>query len=98
MRIVWLNISAESFLEVLQQRVLEPTQDHMPVLFTLPLPSPKEPLRHDSGAKSHWNDSGLGPQFTVAGQKSELQTEKNFRVVAESDPNRPEQGPNGVEV
>ena len=51
-----------------------------------------EPPRNDSGANFQWNDSDSGPKVGVTGRKSELQT-KSPRYSPESEPNRPEKGP-----
>ena len=55
-----------------------------------------EPPRNDSGANFYLNDSGFGPKsqsyrpkIGVTGQKSELQLGRP----PESEPNRPEKGP-----
>ena len=55
-----------------------------------------EPLRNDSGPNFQWNDSGLGSDVRVTGQKSELQTKKSELQPGrppESEPNRPEKAP-----
>ena len=51
-----------------------------------------EPLRNDSGANFQRNDSDSGPKVRDTGRKSELQT-KSRRYSPESEPNRPEKGP-----
>ena len=54
-----------------------------------------EPLRNDSGANFQRNDSDSGPKVRDTGRKSELQT-KSRRYSPESEPNRPEKGPEWV--
>ena len=51
-----------------------------------------EPPRNDSGANFQRNDSDSGPKVRDTGRKSELQT-KSRRYSPESEPNRPEKGP-----
>ena len=54
-----------------------------------------EPPRNDSGANFQRNDSDSGPKVRDTGRKSELQT-KSRRYSPESEPNRPEKGPEWV--
>ena len=51
-----------------------------------------EPPRNDSGENFQRNDSDSGPKVRDTGRKSELQT-KSRRYSPESEPNRPEKGP-----
>ena len=59
--------------------------------FTLKL-AIKGYMRNDSGANFQRNDSDSGPKVRDTGRKSELQT-KSRRYSPESEPNRPEKGP-----
>ena len=65
---------------------------HLPFYFRLKKGFTAEPLRNDSGANFQWNDSDSGLKVRDTGRKSELQT-KSRRYSPESEPNRPEKGP-----
>ena len=58
------------------------------------LQNPREMIR---GANFQQNDSDSGPKVRDTGRKSELQT-KSRRYSPESEPNRPEKGPEWVQV
>ena len=53
-----------------------------------------EPPRNDSGANFQGNDPGFDPKVRVTGQKSKIRTKsQSYSRAPESEPNRPEKGP-----